>query len=133
MENQKIINLLDNTPNQPSKFKIKNWVKIYNDTQEIYNTNSQIKFITSMLKSGLYGYSGAHILLSGTITVPNTGTETSPNNRKNILTKNCAPFTDCIRELNNTQINSSKDIDKVMQMYNLIEYSRNYSKRSESL
>ena len=86
-----------------------------------------------MLKSGLYGYSGAHILLSGTITVPNTGTETSPNNRKNILTKNCAPFTDCIRELNNTQINSSKDIDKVMQMYNLIEYSRNYSKRSESL
>ena len=67
MENQKIINLLDNTPNQPSKFKIKNWVKIYNDAQEIYNTNSQIKFITSMLKSGLYGYSGAHILLSGTI------------------------------------------------------------------
>ena len=55
MENQKIINLLDNTPNQPSKFKIKNWVKIYNDAQEIYNTNSQIKFITSMLKSGLYG------------------------------------------------------------------------------
>ena len=102
-------------------------------THRKYNTNSQIKFITSMLKSGLYGYSGAHILLSGTITVPNTGTETSPNNRKNTITRNYAPFTDCIRELNNTQVNSSEGIDIVMQTYKLIEYSRNYSKRSESL
>ena len=44
MEYQKIINLLNNTPNQPSKFWTKNWVKINDDLHRTYNTNSQIKF-----------------------------------------------------------------------------------------
>ena len=51
VEYQKIINLLDNTPYQPSKFKTKNQVEINDDARGTYNTNSQIKFITSMLKS----------------------------------------------------------------------------------
>ena len=55
MEYEKIINLLDNTPNQPSKFKTKNWVKINGDSRGRYNTNSQIKSKTSMLKSSLCG------------------------------------------------------------------------------
>ena len=50
-----------------------------------------------------------------------------------MIFKNCAPFTDCISEINNTQIDNAKDIDLVMPMYNLIEYSDNYSKTSESL
>ena len=59
MEYQKIINLLDNTPNQPSKFRTKNWVKINDDSHGTYNTNSQTKIKTSMLKSSLCDYSDA--------------------------------------------------------------------------
>ena len=61
--------MLDNTPNQPSKFRTKNWFEINDDTRETYETNSQIKFKTSVLKSSLCDYSDAYILLSGTITV----------------------------------------------------------------
>ena len=59
MQYQKIINLLDNTPNQPSKFRTKNWVKINDDSHGTYNTNSQTKIKTSMLKSSLCDYSDA--------------------------------------------------------------------------
>ena len=63
MEYQKIVDLLDITSNQPSKFKTKNWVEIHDDSRETYNTNSQIKFKTSMLKPSLCDY----ILVKGTI------------------------------------------------------------------
>ena len=52
---------------------------------------------------------------------------------KGVIVKNCAPFTDCKSEINSTQTNNAKDLDVVMPMYNLIEYSDNYSKTSESL
>ena len=64
MKYQKIINLLDNTPNQPTKFRIKNWVEVNDDSREKYNNNSQIKFKTSMFRSSLCGYSDAYILVS---------------------------------------------------------------------
>ena len=64
MEYQKITNLLDNTPNQPTTFRTKNWVEINGDTRGTYNTNSQIKFKTSMLKSSLCDYSDAYIVVS---------------------------------------------------------------------
>ena len=51
MEYQKTINLLDNTPNQPNKFRTKNWVEINDQSRATYNTNSQVKFKTSMLKA----------------------------------------------------------------------------------
>ena len=66
-----------------------------------YVYNSQIKFKTSMLKSSLCDYSYVYILVSGNITIPNTGIAAAPNNRKNIIIKNYAPFTDCISEINN--------------------------------
>ena len=53
MEYQKIINLLENTPNQPSKFRTKNWVEINGESCGTYNANSQIKFKTSNLRSSL--------------------------------------------------------------------------------
>ena len=57
-----------------------------------------------------------------TITVPNIGTAAVPNNRnKEVVFKNCAPFADRISEINNTQIDNAKDIDVVMNMYNLRE------------
>ena len=61
MEYQKIINLLDNTPNQQSKFMTKNWVEINNDSRGTYNTNSQIRFKASIPKSRLFNYSDAYI------------------------------------------------------------------------
>ena len=81
------------------------------------------KFKTSMLKSGLCDYSDAQILVSETITVPNAGTAAALNNGKNIIIKKCAPFIDCINEINDTQIDNAKDTDVVMLMYNLIEYN----------
>ena len=67
MEYEKIINLLDNTSNQPSKFRTKNWVEIIDDSGGMYNTNSQIKFKTSMLKTSLCDCSDAYILVRKTI------------------------------------------------------------------
>ena len=98
------------------------------------NTNIQIKFKTSMLKSSLCDYSDAYIAVKRTITVPNNGRATAPNNRnKEEVFKNCAPFTDCISEINNTQIDNAKVLDAVMNMYSLIEYSENYFQASGSL
>ena len=132
MEYKKIINLLDDTPNQPTKLKIKTWVEINDDSRGTYNTNSQVKFKTSMLMLSLRDYSDAYILVSGTITVAALAVDRGNDNIK-VVFKNCAPFTNCISEINNTQIDNANDIDVVMPMYNLIEYSNNYSKTSGSL
>ena len=75
MEYQKIINLLDNTPNKPTKFRTKNWVEINGDSRGTYNTNSQIKFKTSMLRSSLCDYSDTCILISRTITHARAGAD----------------------------------------------------------
>ena len=135
MEYQKIANLIDNTSNQPSKFRTRNWVEVNDESRGAYNVNSQIKFKTTMLKSSLCDYSDAYILVKETITVNNTaaaGAAANNTNRK-VIFKNCAPFTNCINEINNTQIDNAKDIDIVMPMYNLIEYIDNYAKTTGSL
>ena len=136
MEYQKIANLIDdNTLNQPSKFKTRNWVEINDESRRAYNVNSQIKFKTTMLKSSLCDYSDAYILVKGTITLTNTAAQgaAANNTNKKVILKNCAPFTNCISETNNTQIDNAKDIDIVMPMYNIIEYSDNYAKTTGSL
>ena len=90
MEYQKIIYLFDNTPNQPSKFRTKNWVEINANSRGTYNTNSQNKFKTTMLKSNLHDYSDTYIVAKGVITVPNTRTTATPKNRnKEVVFKNC--------------------------------------------
>ena len=65
MEYQKIANLFDDTSNQPSKLKTKNWVEINYESRGTYNVNSQIKFKTTMLKSSLCDYSDEYILVKG--------------------------------------------------------------------
>ena len=68
------------------------------------------------------------------MTVPKTGTAANPNNRnKNLIFKNCAPFIDCVSKINNKEIDYAKDIDVVMPVYNLTEYSDIYSKTFGSL
>ena len=79
MEYQKIINLLENTPNEPSKLRIKSWVKVNDESRGTSNVNSQIRFKTLMLKSSFFDYSDAYILASDT-----AATGTVANNRKNI-------------------------------------------------
>ena len=125
-EYQKIANLIDdNTLNQPSKFRTRNWVEINDESRGAYNVNSRIKFKTTMLKFSLYDYSDAYI--------PAAQGATVNDNNKKVIFKNCSPFTNCISEINNTQIDNVKDIDIVMPMYNLIEYSDNYAKTTGSL
>ena len=104
MECQKIINLLDTTPNQLTKFRTKIWLKINNDGSETYNSNSQIKFKTSMLKPSLCDYTDTYILLRSTITVAAQIAGNQNNVRKKVVFKNCAPFTDCISEINNKNL-----------------------------
>ena len=135
MEYRKIINLLDNAPNRSTKFKTKDWVEINDDTRGMYNTNSQFKFKTSMLKSGLCDYSDTYILVSWTISVEVTSAAgaTANNTNKNVTFKDCAQFTDCISGINNTEVDNIKDIDLVMPMHNLIECSESYLKASGSL
>ena len=86
-----------------------------------YNTHSQIKFKTSMLRSNLCDYSDAYILVNGTITVAALAAGGRNNDIKAVF-KNCAPSTDCISEINNTQIDNAKYINVIMSMRDLIEY-----------
>ena len=90
MENQKIIKLLHNTPNQPTKFMAKNWVEINDQSGGMYSLNSQINFKPSILRSSLCNYSDAYILASTNITIPNTITAANPSNSRNKIIKNCA-------------------------------------------
>ena len=114
--------MIDDASNQPSKFRTKNWVEMNNESRGTYNVNSQIKFKTTMLKSSLCDYMGAYIIVKGKITVTGEGDNAAARQAderdKGVVFKNCAPFTNCISEINNT-----KYIDIVMLMYNLIEYS----------
>ena len=127
--------MIDDASNQPSKFRTKNWVEINDESRGTYNVNSQVKFKTTMLKSSLRDYSRPYILVKGTIAVNNTAAADADanNTNKKVIFKNCAPFTNFISEINNKQIDNAKDIDIEMPMYNLIEYSNNYSKTSGSL
>ena len=90
-----------------------------------------------MLKSGLCDYSNAYILVKEKITIAGAGDDAAARQAderdKGVAFKKCAPFTDCISEINKTQIDNCKDIDIVMPLYNLLEYSDNYAKTSGTL
>ena len=85
-----------------------------------------------MLRSCLCDYSNAYILVKGTMTVEKKAAQDQPNNAtdKKVIFKNCAPFTNCISRINNTQVDDAHDIVVVMSMYELIQYSDTYSKTS---
>ena len=133
MEYQKIANLLDSevalsASNKPSKFRARNWVEINDDIRGVYSSNKQIRFKTSMLRSILYDYSNAYVLVKGNILVNNTaGNGAAVNNTDTkVIFKNCALFTNCISIINNTQVDNAEYIGIVMPMCKLIEYSENH-------
>ena len=129
--------MIDDALNQPSKFRTKNWAEINDESRGTYNFNSQIKFKTTMLKSSLCDYSDAYIFVKGKIIINGRGADAAARQAderdKDVAFKNCAPFTNCISEINNTQVDNAKDNDVVMSMNNLIEYGDNYAKTSGSL
>ena len=134
MEYQKAMNLSDNSQNEPFRFRTRNWVKIYDESRGTYKGSNQIKFKTSMIRSNLGDYSDAYVLVSGTIAIIGGGdndiTKRVDEKNKGVIFKKFSSFTGCKSNIKNTQIDNAKDIDVVMQMYNLIEYSDNYSKTS---
>ena len=127
--------MFDNASNQASKFRTKNWVEINDEPRGGYNVNCQIKFKTTIPKFSLCDSSNAYILVKGTIKVDDTSAAgaAANNTNKKVIFENCAPFTNCISKINNTQVDNAKDTDIVMLMYNLTECSNNYSKTSGSL
>ena len=135
MEYQKIT-FLDNTSNQVSKFRIKNWIEINDQSRAVNNTNRNIRFKTTMLKSILCDYKDAYILVKGRITISGEGADVTARladerNTVVIYIKKNATFINCKSEINNTEIDNDKDI--AMPIYNVIEYSDNYLKTSGSL
>ena len=90
-----------------------------------------------MLRCILCDYADAYILVKETITITGAKDDDATKRldewNKGVIFKNCAPFTKCISKINNTEIDNAQDIHIVMPMYNLVEYSDNYSKTSESL
>ena len=104
--------MLDNTVNQPTKLRTKSWFEINDDERGTYDTNSQIKCKTSMIKSSLCNFSGAYIIVSGSITVVGEGGNDSARatdrNNKEAILKNCTPFINCITEINNTKKTTQK-------------------------
>ena len=127
METQKIVNLLNDTDNENSKFATKKWYVIDSESKGNYSHENPIKFLTSSLESSLCDYSDAYILVTGSIRI------TLGNQNTKVAFKNCAPFKKCKTEINETFIDKAGHIKITMPMYNLIEYSDNYSDTSGSL
>ena len=129
--------MLNDASNKTSTFRTKSWVEINDESKGTYDVGSEIKFKTIMLKSSLCDYSDGYILVKVKITITGAGDDVAAiqadERDKGVAFKNCAPFTVCISEINNTQVDNCKDIDIVMPMYNLIECSDNYAKTSGSL
>ena len=104
--------MLDNTPNQVSNFRTKNMIQINDQSKGVYNTNCNIRFKTTMLKSNLYDYSDEYILVKRRITITGTGDDVAARQadekNKGVLLKNCASLINCKSEINGIEINNLK-------------------------
>ena len=135
MENKKIINLLDKIDTNSKHFATKKWYIINDENNTNYGVNKDtgtnnpdtIKYDTRVLKPNLCDYAEAYILVDGTIRATNA------LNAIRLALKNCAPFTKCNLEINDEHVDTAENLDIVMPMYNLIEYSDNYQDSSATL
>ena len=132
MEFQKIINLLNTTFDDKDlpRFVTKKWIEVYDQSEKNYNVNKEIRIKTPMLRSDLCDFSDAYIVAKGEITVTNPN---NPKRNKAVAFKNNAPFINCILKINGVKIDNAEDLDVVMPMYNLLDYSKNYKKETGSL
>ena len=125
MEFQKLVNFLDTTSNDKDlpRFVRKEWIKVSDQSEKNCNVNKKIIIKTPMLGSDLCNFSNAYIVVKGDITV------TEPDNakrNKSVAFKSNVPYINCISKINGVQIDNAEDLDVVMPMYNLPEYSKNY-------
>ena len=135
MENQKIINLLGKDDIDSKHFATKKWYIINDENNTNYGVNKDtgennpdtIKYDTRVLKPNLCDYAEAYTLVDGTIRAANAV------NATRLVLKNCAPFTKCNLEINDEHVDTPENLDIVMRMYNLIEYSDNYQDSSAAL
>ena len=121
METQKIVTLLHDSSNYPSKFATKKWYIINSESNGNYAKENLIKFITNSIESSLCDYSDAFIFVTGDITAKGGNANTK------VAFKNCSPFKTCRTEINDVFVKEADYIYIAMHMYNLIEYSDNYS------
>ena len=122
MEHQKILNLLTEANN--SKFVTVKWNTVNGNSKANDNAANEIIYNTEVLKSNLCDYNDAYILVKGDVTVTAVPAI-------QVSFKNCAPFTKCITKIDGTTIDDAEDLDLVMPMYNLIEYSSTFSEKQE--
>ena len=135
MENQKIINLLDKIGTASKHVATTKWYIINDENNTNYGVNKDtgadnpdtFKYDTRVLKPNLCEYAEAYILVDGTIRATNAV------NATRFALKNCAPFTKCNPEINDEHVDTAENLDIVMPMYNLIEYSDNYQDSSATL
>ena len=143
METQKTVNLLNGSENKNSKFATKKWNVIDSESKGKYSYHDPIKLQTKSIESSLCEYSDAYILVKGNITVTRTIVAVvagiDPQRKQpldaatQVVFKNCATFKNCSTEIDGTLVDEANFINFTMPMYNLIEYSDNYSDTSESL
>ena len=120
METQKIVNLLNRSDNENSKFATKKWYVIDSESNGNYSSHNPIKFLTKSIESSLCDYSDTYIFVTQKVTaIPNAVTQ--------VVFKNCALFEKCSTEIDDTLVDETDFINITMTMYNLIEYSDNYS------
>ena len=121
MEYKKNDKFASDKSNQPSKFRKNKWIEINYQSKGVYNTISEVRFKTTMLKSSLCDYGDACILVKGTITIVGAGDDAASRQaderKKGVISKNCVPFLNCKSEINNREIKHVKYIDTVMPMY----------------
>ena len=131
METQKIANLLGDADNKSSKFATRKWYVISDQNNTDYGEGNEdsitVKFETKVIKSNPCDYSDIYIVVTGNITT--TGGDANTR----VVFKNCAPFRKCITHINDEHIDNADNLDIIMPVYNLIEYSDNYSDASGSL
>ena len=131
METQKIANLLGNADTESLKSATRKWYVINDqnntDSGDGDENSTTIKFETKVIKSNLCDYSDAYILVTGDITTAGGDANTK------VALKNSAPSTKCVTHINDEHVDNADNLDIVTPMYNLIEYSDNYSDTSGSV
>ena len=135
MENQKIINLLGKSDTDSKHFAVEKWHIVNDENNTNYGVNKDtgadnpdtIKYDTRVLKPNLCDYAEAYMLVDGTFRATNAV------NATRLALKNCASFTKCNLEINDDKVDTAENLDIVMLMYNLIEYSDNYQDSSATL
>ena len=137
MECQKITNLLGITLNEVPIFLTKKLVEVHDQSgsaENRYKPSKKIRFKASILRSDLCNFRDAYIVVKGDVTLTKTDGRRFTDIRNRFLAfQNNTSITNCISKINNVLTDNAEDLDVVMSMYSLIEYSKNYRKTTKIL